>query len=208
MTQSCRAATPPPDKATTSLRPVLAKRPAPRVWSVVGQLLRHPFRSFIKEWNWKAAVLSCVLRVPIYIATTFKSGWHAAALAGLVEASFTTAAAGVYAAFTEAVRDAQPESTVGVLLLIVLPAVMVALDALVHRLMHTPHLFAGVAVSFVVSIASSGFNWYSMRRGTLLVGSAARPFGSDISALPRLIVKFIGEPFVLLWRAAGNGAPL
>src|SRR5271165_6802799 len=96
MTQSCRAATPPPDKATTSLRPVLAKRPAPRVWSVVGQLLRHPFRSFIKEWNWKAAVLSCVLRVPIYIATTFKSGWHAVAVAGLVEASFTTAAAGIH----------------------------------------------------------------------------------------------------------------
>jgi len=176
--------------------------PAPRVWPVVGQLLRHPFHSFIEDWNWKAAALSCVLRVPIYLATTFKSGWHAAALAGLVEASFSTASAGVYAAFTEAVRDAQPQSTVGVLLLVVLPVIMVTLDALVHRVMHTPHLFAGVAVSFVVSIASSGFNWYSMRRGTLLVGSAAQPFGNDLSVLPRLIVKFIAEPFVHLWRAA------
>lgn len=202
MLPNYRPPAPHPDPPRKPFAVSSASGPGPQVWSVVGQLLRHPFHSFIEDWNWKAAMLSCVLRVPIYLGTTIKSGWHAAAVAGLVEASFSTATAGVYAAFTEAVRDAQPQSTVGVLLLGVLPVVMVTLDALVHRVMHTPHLFAGVAVSFVVSIASSGFNWYSMRRGTLLVGSAARPFGSDLSALPRLIVKFIAEPFVLLWRAA------
>jgi hypothetical protein len=176
--------------------------PALPVWRVVGQLLRHPFRAFIEGWNWKAAVLSWILRVPIYVITTFKSGWHAVALAALVEASFSSGAAGVYAAFTEAVRYAQPQSTVAFLLLVVLPAVMVALDALMHHVARTPHLLAGVEASIVVSIASSGFNWFSMRRGTLLVGSTARPFSSDLSALPKLILKFIAEPFVILWRAA------
>jgi len=190
------------DMTGRSLNSTAGRDPAPPVWRVVGQLLRHPFRAFIEGWNWKAAILSWILRVPIYVITTFKSGWHAVALAGLVEATFTAGAAGVYAAFTEAVRYAQPQSTVAFLLLVMLPAVMVALDALVHHVAHTPHLIAGVEVSIVVSIASSGFNWYSMRRGTLLVGSAARPFSSDLSALPKLILKFVAEPFVILWRTA------
>jgi ascorbate-specific PTS system EIIC-type component UlaA len=166
--------------------------------------MRHPVQAFVVCWNWKAAVLSCILRVPIYLITTFKYGWRAATLAGLVEAFFSTGAAGVYASFTEAVRYAQPQSTVAFLLLVVLPAVMVTLDALTHYVMRTPHLAAGVSASIVVSVLSSGFSWYSMRQGTLLIGSAARPFGSDVSAIPRLIVKFVAEPFVLLWRAAGG----
>lgn len=185
-----------------SFNAIVDQDPAPPVWLVVRQLLRHPFRAFIEGWNWKAAILSWILRVPIYVITTLKSGWHAVALAALVEASFTSGAAGVYAAFTEAVRYAQPQSIVALLLLVALPAVMVALDAVVHLVARTPHLLAGVEASIVVSVVSSGFNWFSMRRGTLLVGDAARPFSSDLSALPKLILKFVAEPFVSLWRAA------
>lgn len=107
----------------------------------------------------------------------------------------------VYAAFTEAVRYAVPEFVVGLLLLVVLPAITLALDALLHYLVRTPNLVAGVAASLAVSVLSSAFNWYSMRRGTLLVGPKARPFTSDVASLPILIARFLSEPFVLLWRA-------
>ncbi len=177
---------------------------SPEVWNVVGQLLRHPVGSFIESWNWKAAVLSWILRVPIYVITTAKSGWQSASLAGLVELVFTTGAAGVYASFTQAVRFAQPQATVGFLLLIVLPAIMLVLDGVVHWVMRTPHLVAGVTASIVVSVLCSAFNWYSMRRGTLLVGREGRSFGNDIAALPILIAKFIAEPFAYLWRTASQ----
>jgi hypothetical protein len=121
-------------------------------------------------------------------------------LAAAVEALFSAAAAGVYAAFTEAVRFAVPQSVVATLLLVILPSIALVLDGLMHYLMRTPNLLAGVSVSVAVSVLSSAFNWYSMRRGALLVGPKAHSFASDIAALPRLVARFALEPFHLLWR--------
>jgi len=118
-----------------------------------------------------------------------------------VEAVFSATFAGVYAAFTEAVRDAVPESIVAILLLIVLLAIALVLDALLHYAMRTPNLVAGVSASLVVSVLSSAFNWDSMQRGALVVGPAARPFASDIAALPLLLARFLWQPFRWLRRA-------
>ena len=171
------------------------------VWTVLRRLFRHPADSFITGWNWKAGALSIILRAPIYVATTFKFGAQAATRAGMVEALFSAGAAGIYAALTQAIRYAEPEAVVAVLLLAILPAITLVFDALFHHAMGTPNLRAGVLVSLVVSILSSGFNWYSMRRGTLLVGPRSRTFSSDIAALPILIGRFILTPFMLLVRA-------
>jgi hypothetical protein len=178
----------------------LQTKDRPYVWDVMRQLLRHPVHSFITCWNWKAAALSIILRAPIYVATTFKYGWRVTTTAAAVEAVFSSGAAGVYAALTQAIRYATPEGVVALLLLVALPAVTLVLDALFHYVMGTPNLAAGVIVSLVVSVLSSGFNWYSMRRGTLLVGEKARPFGSDLASLPLLIARFVLEPFIFLWR--------
>jgi thiamine transporter ThiT len=175
-------------------------RQPPEVWAVVRELARHPVRSFVTGWNWKAAVLSAILRVPVYVITTIKYGWRAATLAGLVEAVFSSGVAGVYASFTEAVRNAVPQSVVALLLLVVLPAITLGFDGLFHYLMGTPNLVAGISVSLAVSIVSSAFNWYSMRHGTLLIGPQSRPFSSDLTAIPVLIGRFLLEPFALLWR--------
>ena len=171
------------------------------VWTVLRQLFRHPLHSFIAGWNWKAGGLSIILRAPIYVATTFKFGLPAATRAAMVEALFSAGAAGIYAALTQAIRHAEPEAVVAVLLLAILPAVTLLCDALFHRAMGTPNLRAGILASLVVSILSSGFNWYSMRRGTLLVGPRSRTFSSDIAALPILIGRFILTPCTLLVRA-------
>ena len=171
------------------------------VWSVLCQLLSHPVHSFIIGWNWKAAALSVVLRVPVYVGTTSRYGWRAVTLAAAVEALFSAAAAGVYAAFTEALRYAVPQVVVAAFLLLVLPAITMALDGAFHYVMHTPNLVAGMSVSLAVSIVSYAFNWYSMRQGTLLVGPKARSLASDIASLPLLIARFLLAPFLLLWRA-------
>jgi hypothetical protein len=89
---------------------------------------------------------------------------------------------------------------VAILLLVILPAIALVLDGTLHYVMRTPNLVAGVSVSLAVSVLSSAFNWYSMRRGTLLVGPKARSFASDVAALPLLIARFVLEPFILLWR--------
>jgi len=174
---------------------------APQLGNVLPQLMSHPIYSFVTCWNWKAASLSAVLRVPVYIGTTIRYGWQAVSVAAMVEAVFSAGVAGVYAALTQAIRYAEPQSIVALLLLVILPAITLALDTLVHYGMRTPNLATAVSVSLVVSVLSSAFNWYSMRRGTLLVGAEARPFGSDILALPVLIARFVIEPFVILRRS-------
>lgn len=83
---------------------------------------------------------------------------------------------------------------------------MLTIDAWVHYLAGTPNLRTGVAASIVVSVLSSAFNWYSMRRGTLLVGPQAQSFGSDLDRLPILIGKFVLEPLRLVWRGARSCA--
>jgi len=168
---------------------------------VVRGLLRHPIHSFVTCWNWKAASLSMILRVPVYVGTTFKYGWQATTIAGSVEAVFSAGAAGVYAAFIQAVRYAEPQSTVAILLLVLLPAITLILDSMFHYVMRTPNLIVGISVSLVVSVLSSAFNWYSMRRGTLLMGPGGRSFSRDLISIPLLIARFVAEPFIFLWRS-------
>jgi hypothetical protein len=45
-------------------------------------------------------------------------------------------------------------------------------------------------VSLMLSALSALFNWYAMRRGTLLVGGEGRGFGEDLRRLPRLMFNF------------------
>jgi len=177
----------------------------PQVRAVLRELARHPVHAFVGCWNWKAGALSIILRAPVYILTTLKYGWQAASLAGFVEAVFSAGIAGVYAAFTQAVRYAEPQFVVASLLLVFLPGVALGFDALLHYVARTPNLHAGVMASLVVSVVSSAFNWYSMRRGTLLMGPRSRSFGADLAAFPILIGGFLAEPFVWLWRAAKFG---
>ena len=86
-------------------------------------MLINPYAGFVRGWNWKAAALSIILRAPIYVATTFHHGWRRVTLEALVEGAFSACASGVYGAFTQAVRDAQPQSAVACLLVLVLPAI-------------------------------------------------------------------------------------
>jgi hypothetical protein len=46
-------------------------------------------------------------------------------------------------------------------------------------------------VSVIISGLSALFNWYAMRRGTLLVGGEGDSFGKDLRRLPRLLLNFL-----------------
>jgi len=170
--------------------------------TVLAELLRDPKRVLVDSWNWKAATLSVLLRAPVYMIATMRHGLQVVAAAGTVEGLFSAAFAGVYASITQAIEDAGPQWAVALLLLIALPAVALLIDACVHHLARTPNLKTGVIASLVISILSSGFNWYSMRRGTLLVGPRAQSFGSDLIKLPVLIGSFLLAPLLIIWRGA------
>jgi len=165
---------------------------------VLAEICRHPKRYLVDSWNWKAAALSVLFRAPVFLITTRRHGLQVMAAAGVVESVFRILITGIDASITQAVERAKPQWMVALVVLAAIPGWTVGLEAIVHWLAGTPNLRAGLAVSLVLSLLSSGFNWFSMRRGTLLVGREASSFATDLARIPMLIVRFVAGPVVIL----------
>jgi hypothetical protein len=151
----------------------------------------------IQYWNWKAATLSAAGRAPIFLVTTCTYGWRAVTVAVTAEALYRAGSAGFFAAVTQALRNRRPRWLTMLLVAVLIPAISLVLDCLLHLFLGTPNLTRGMLVSTLVSVVTSVFNWYSMRRGTLLVGRTGVSFVSDLCCLPQLVLQFLLEP--LLW---------
>jgi hypothetical protein len=151
-------------------------------------------RVSLQYWNWKAAALSAAGRAPIFLATTYRFGWRAATVAVTAEALYRAGTAGFFAAFTQAVRNRRPVWLAMLLVAVAVPTIALVLDCLLHLAMGTPNLMKGMLAATAVSAVTSLFNWYSMRRGTLLVGQGEMSFAYDLCRLPRLILEFLLEP--------------
>jgi hypothetical protein len=171
------------------------------VGSVLWHLFTCPYDTFILRWNWKAALLSAATRAPIFLLIATGHGWRRASVAMLAEAAFRAGSTGFFAAATQALRYAQP--TWGALMLVLtgFPFLTLVLDGPLHMVMHTPNLAAGMLVSLTITAITSMFDWYAMRRGTLLVGDEANGFWSDVKALPPLAMSFMLDPPVWAWRS-------
>jgi len=151
--------------------------------------------------------LSLILRGPIFLTATIRRGWRAALAALLTESVFCLISAGFYGAVVQVLRDAEPRWMTGLFLTVVIPALFQVLEYLLHWFRGTPHLVISEAVSVIVSALSALFNWYAMRRGTLLVGKEGRSFGGDISRLPGLIFGFLAVlPRKLAAQLAGGAS--
>jgi len=163
---------------------------APKFGDLLRRLVLRP-QQVLLLWNWKSALLSVVLRGPIFVAAGARQGWRAALAALLTESIFCALSAGFYGAVVQILKDAEPQWLTGVFLTVVMPVTFQVLEYLLHWFRGTPHLRVAAIVSLVVSAISALFNWYAMRRGTLLVGGEGGGFGGDLHRLPRLLVGFV-----------------
>jgi hypothetical protein len=179
---------------------------APAFPKALFDLLLHP-RNILLLWNWKAAVLSLGLRGPIFLAASVRRGWKVAIAALLTESAFCVLSAGFYGAVAQSLRDAQPLWVTGIFLTVVVPAIFQVLEYWLHRLRGTPHLRPAEMVSLTVSALSALFNWYAMRRGTLLVGAEGDSLGADVRRLPALIFSFLALPPGKIAQRVREGQP-
>jgi hypothetical protein len=164
-----------------------AKQP---FFHALADLLLHPWRVVVL-WNWKAAWLSIILRAPIFLVATIPRGWTATCGAVLAECFYCAAAAGLYGALIQSLREAEPPWLTISFLTVVVPGIFQIFEAVLHWIRGTPHLRTVESFSIAVSAVSSLFNCYAMRRGTLLVGREGDSFGSDLRHLPRLLLSFV-----------------
>ena len=179
----------------------------PSLGSALLGILRDPISVLWRRWNWKAAALSIVFRAPVYLIASFRSGWRETLAALLAESAYCAGTAGFYGAFVQAIRNAQPAWLTALVLTLFLPAFMQAVEYLVHWLRGTHHLHAVLIGSASVSAISSLFNWFAMKRGTLLVGEEGMSFKRDLRRLPLLAVSFLISGPRWLWRLGRSETP-
>jgi len=142
-------------------------------------------------WNWKSALLSVILRVPVFAVATVQRGAEVVAGAAVTEAVVCAFNAGCYAAVVQVLRNRKPVWLVATVISVVLPAIGQIIEYAVHTWHRTPHRVIAVIISSVLSAISSLFNWYAMKQGTMLVGDERSSFSTDLRRLPVLLGRFL-----------------
>ena len=152
-------------------------------------MARHPVRNLFVRWNWKAALLSSLLRGTIFFCTNLISGWHAAVGALLAEFALRAATSGFYGAITEALSAAQPAWVATAAAMVVLPFLGHSLEFLVHWLRGTPKLALSIGTSMIFTAFSTAFNLFAMRRGVLITSGKSKPLSHDLGRVPILFME-------------------
>jgi len=161
------------------------------VGDVFNGILRHPVRKLIRRWNWKAALLSSLLRATIFFFTNLIAGWHAALGAMLAELVFRSITSGFYGAITESFSLARPAWAATAAAMVALPLLAHSMEFLVHWLRGTPKLGLSIGTSVAFTGLSTAFNLYAMRRGILTTTGSSQSLRHDLSQIPRLLLGFM-----------------
>ncbi len=197
----------PPAQATTTIT---------EAWI---QLWRDP-SLFIRYWNYKGAILSGVVRAPIFLATYLlgKESLRLAVGAAMVQFTFRFFFAGVGGALIQSFRRVEPPWKAILSIMLLLPMISHFFEFLIqfgfgYFTGTQDHTDEAILRSISFSIVSALFTLFAMRRGLMIVGdSESKSLLSDISKLPVVIFYFIvfipNEIAGMLRRGAYLGALL
>ena len=147
-------------------------------------------RAFFRYWNYKSALMSAAIRAPLFLLANLPAGQDAALAAGSTEFWFRFVTAGFYGAMTEAFsRSRMPGATWAAL--IVVPGIAHLMEFLVHTWRGTPIIGPAIVASIGLTLVSTSFNLFAMRRGALLSGDGCRPLREDLREIPRLVAMCV-----------------
>ncbi len=174
--------------------PVTPKNTLGAAWS---NLLRNP-SLFIRYWNYKGAILSGVLRAPIFLITYLvaKESLKLAVGAALVQFIFRFFFAGVGGALIQGFRHVEPPWKALLTILLVVPVISHFFEFLVqfgfaYVTKTNDHTDVAIVRSICVSIISALFTLFIMRRNVMIVGEAeSKSLLNDMTRLPLLIFQF------------------
>ena len=176
--------------------------PAPhRVLDVFRYLVRHPIELLVWRWNWKAAVMSGVMRSMIYLFTHIKEGWRAALGAMSIEFFFRLIVSGASGSLVQSFHNAAPVWLATLCVMIMLPAFSHMIEFTLHTLNGDVNKGKAIIISITFSILSALFNLFAMRRDALLVkDERAGSLGNDLVRMPAIVGEFMFYPLVWMWR--------
>lgn len=166
----------------------------------VARVLRDPWKTFVVDWNWKAALLSALFRGMLFLIVAVPRGPGALRLVW-IELAFRMLVGGFWGSLLQAFRGVRPAWLAGLFAAVLLPLTAHSLEYLALQAGDAKHIGAGMVVSIAVSVGSLMLNWSLMRRGMLVTGDGADSLGADLRRVPRLLAAFCLAPGVALCRA-------
>lgn len=167
------------------------------VGEVFKYIFSHPIEILFWRWNWKAAVLSGIMRGSIYFFTHISLGLRAALGAMSVEFLFRVINSGASASVSQAFRKANPKWLATACIMLLMPTYSHLIEYTLHTLNGDLNKNKSILVSITFSALSAIFNLFAMRRGTLLVNDEEqKSLWHDLKRLPVLAVQFAIYPFV------------
>ena len=187
------------------MQAVLYRRDELTVGQAVAAVLANPWKTFVVDWNWKAALLSALFRGILFLIVAVPRGPGAMRLVW-IELAFRILVGGFWGSLLQAFRGARPAWLAGLLASVLLPAAAHALEYLALQAGHATHIGAGMVVSIAVSVGSLLLSWFLMRKGALITGNGSDSFGADLKRLPRLLAAFFLAPGAALCRAVRGRA--
>jgi hypothetical protein len=155
------------------------------------EMVRHPLRTIVPPWSWKAAACTAAVRASAFFASNLRSGRRQAAKAMVVEAVFAVFAGGLLGAVSQYLRRARPLWATALLLCFALPGAMTLAQSGVHHIAGTQHQSSGLFVSFCLAGLAAAYTWYAMRQGAMLGGIDQTTIRQDLRVLPRVTLDFL-----------------
>ncbi len=156
-------------------------------------------RRIFTNWNYKAALLSGMLRAPIFFGTYLLEKESLKIALGAASAQFVYRFlfAGIFGSLIQAFRRVEPAWKSIVTIMLVIPALSHVIEFLVqHSYAYftstTGHTEKAIIGSICVSIISALFNLFAMRRDVMIVGEAeSKTIWGDIKHIPIVAFEFI-----------------
>ena len=168
---------------------------------ILVEMARNPREQIIKRWNWKAALISSLMRGSIFFSVNLFASLAAAISALGTELVFRPLMSGFYAGVTESFRATTPTWTGALIVILILPAINHVVELTIHWARGTQKLGASVIVSVLFSVLSGLFNIFAMRRNVLIVGEGRRTLLEDLRKVPVVLLAFLAAPARMAWKA-------
>jgi len=154
------------------------------------RVIAHPWQTFVRDWNWKAALLSALFRAMLFSAATLRGP---GAMRGVwIELLFRLAIGGFWGSLLQAFRRARPAWLAGLCVTLLLPGAAHTLEFLALTAGPAAHIVTGMIVSIAVSVGSLLVNWLLMRNGLLLAGAGSGRLRDDLRRLPAVLRGMFG----------------
>jgi hypothetical protein len=182
------------------------------IGGVTRYLTHHPLDAVLWRWNWKAGLLSALMRSLIFLAAYL---WKKEALilaigAMLAQFVFRMLFGGINGALIQAYSKVEPAwqavLTVPLVLAFFSHVIEFAVQTAYDNYAGTSGKGKAIIASVIVSVISAVFNLFAMRRGALLVKDEnSQSLWKDLKRFPLITTQFIFYVPWKVWEMIQNG---